>query len=69
MNYSSDSMDEFIKLVREMRARQKAFFANRSQGSMIMAKAAEQQVDGWLNHFAEIAWKAPEPAVKQKELL
>jgi dihydroxyacetone kinase-like predicted kinase len=54
MDYSSENVEEFVKLVRDMRAKQKAFFANRSQNSMMTAKAAEQQVDGWLNHWQEL---------------
>ena len=68
MNYSPEDMDEFVKLVREMRAKQKEFFANRSQNSMITAKAAEQQVDGWLNHFAEMRQIA-KMSVQQEKLL
>jgi hypothetical protein len=69
MEYSMDDMTEFIRLTRDMRAKQVAFFANRSQNSMIIAKAAEQQVDAWLNHFADINWKSAEPTVIQKPLL
>jgi hypothetical protein len=69
MDYSSDDMSEFIRLVRDMRAKQRKFFVTRNQNDMIIAKAAEQQVDGYLSHFAEIAWKQPEPTVVQKPLL
>jgi chlorite dismutase len=69
MDYSSDDVTEFVRLVRDMRAKQKLFFANRSQDSMITAKRAEQQVDGYLNHFSDIAWKPASPPSIQKPLL
>jgi hypothetical protein len=54
MDYSSENVDEFVEKVERMRALQKAFFANRSQNSMMKAKSAEQQVDAWVNHFREL---------------
>jgi hypothetical protein len=50
----NSTTDIFIKLVREMRCKQQAYFANRTQMTLIQAKAAEKTVDGWLNHFTEL---------------
>jgi hypothetical protein len=69
MDFSQEDMSEFVKLVRDMRAKQVAFFANRTQPNMIVAKQAEKQVDGWLNHFAEIRLHQAEATVQQGKLL
>jgi hypothetical protein len=69
MEYSSDDVGKFIKLVQDMRSKQKTFLSDRSQNNMIIARAAEQQVDGYLNHFLDINWHQPEPTVIQKPLL
>jgi hypothetical protein len=51
--YSQDEIDHFVKLVADLRAKQKAYFADRNQNTLATAKAAEKQVDGWLKHFAD----------------
>jgi hypothetical protein len=58
--YSQDEIDHFVKLVADLRARQKAYFADRNQNTLALAKAAEKQVDGWLNHFAAKSGRQPE---------
>jgi|GEM_PF-6716251 hypothetical protein len=54
MEHSPEDVEGFIKLVRSMRNAQWKFLNTRSQNDMIMARAAEKQVDGWLNHFAQL---------------
>lgn len=56
--FSQDEFNEFIRVVGKMRAAQNAFFSDRNLTNLDKAKAAEKQVDGWLNHFSE---KAPAP--------
>ena len=46
-------MNEFIRLVREMRNAQKSFFIERTQSNPIAAKNAEKKVDRWLKDNAE----------------
>lgn len=42
----------FVRLVREMRAAQRAYFRHRDGRSLARAKDAEQQVDAWLEEQA-----------------
>jgi hypothetical protein len=53
MTNNPELIRQFIKLVTDMRIRQRAFFSDRNQFTLTAVKAAEKQVDGWLNHFAE----------------
>jgi hypothetical protein len=69
MEFSSEDVEGFIKLVRTMRNAQARFLNSRSQVDLVMAQAAEKQVDGWLNHFAQVtAFGKIVPGEQQKPL-
>ena len=55
MEHSPEDVEGFIQLVRSMRNAQVKFLNTRSQVDLVMTQAAEKQVDGWLNHFAQMA--------------
>jgi hypothetical protein len=69
MIHSPESVEKFIKLVAGLRVKQRAYFSDRSQVSLVMAKAAERQVDGWLSHFIEMEQLDKEPELLQAALI
>jgi hypothetical protein len=54
MNNDPELFNDFIKAVRDMRSKQQAYFLNRTQMTLILAKNAEKVVDAWLNHYSEV---------------
>lgn len=46
-----DKLEEFARLVQQMRAAQKAYFLDRSPQSLRFAKDLERRVDEWVAKF------------------
>jgi hypothetical protein len=68
MIHDPEVVKEFIRLVVDLRTKQKTYFSTHSQFALVEAKAAERQVDGWLNHFAEDE-ECKAPDARQEPLL
>ena len=56
VDYEEEERNRLIKLVRDMRLAQKAYFKNRDKKALLHSKALEEKVDEIINYLTAVVW-------------